>query len=109
MWLTTLPTAGFHLNEALAEEPKWNRTVINVIGYTCLLTHRLYTYLGLIGFDQDFADLEVEHLIIPSTGQHVVTHTGQRVTHEEISITYNQSLWHLDREKKERKMQIALN
>lgn len=50
------------------------------------------TYLGLVGFDQDFADLEVQHLIIPSTGQHEVAHAGQRVTHEEISITHNQSL-----------------
>lgn len=53
-------------------------------------------YLGLIGFDQDFADFEVQHLIIPSTGQYVVTHTGQRITHKEISITQNQSLRHLE-------------
>lgn len=48
-------------------------------------------YLGVIGFDQDFADLEVQHLIIPSTGQYIVTHAGQRVAHKEISITQNQS------------------
>jgi len=58
------------------------------------------TYLSLTGFDQDFTDLEVEHLIIPSTGQNIVTHIGQRVTHKEISIPQNQSLWHLNRKKK---------
>lgn len=57
-------------------------------------------YLGLIGFDQDFTNLEVQHLIIPSTGQYVIAHTCQRITHKEISITQNQSLRHLD-EKKE--------
>lgn len=56
------------------------------------------TNLGLIGFDQDFADLEVQHLVIPPTGQDVVAHAGQRVTHQEIPITYNQSLWHLTEE-----------
>lgn len=60
---------------------------------------RFHTHLGLIGFDQDFADLEVQHLVVPPTGQHVVAHAGQRVAHEEISITHNQSLRHLDRGK----------
>lgn len=58
------------------------------------------TNLCLAGFDQDFTDLEVEHLIVPSTGQNIVPHAGQRVTHEEISITQNQSFWHLHGELK---------
>lgn len=53
-------------------------------------------YLGLAGFDQNFTDLEVKHLVVPPTGQNVVAHTGQGVMYEEISIPQNQSLWHLN-------------
>ena len=74
-----------HIKQQLRLDDRWNK--------------QQSTYLGLVGFDQDFADLEVLHLIIPTTGQHVVAHTGQGVPHQEISITHNQSLWHLDREK----------
>lgn len=49
--------------------------------------HLKAEYLGLVGFDQDFTNLEVQHLIIPSTGQYVVAHAHQRIAHEEISIT----------------------
>lgn len=56
----------------------------------------MHTHLCLIGFDQNFTDLEVEHFIIPSTGQNEVAHIGQRVVHEEISITDDQGLRHLN-------------
>lgn len=49
-------------------------------------------YLGLTGFHQDFTNLEVQHLIIPPTGQNIVTHVEQRIAHKEVSIAQNQSL-----------------
>lgn len=53
-------------------------------------------YLSLAGFDQNFADLEVKHFVVPSTGQDVVAHTGQGVVHEEVSVPQNESLRHLN-------------
>lgn len=49
-------------------------------------------YLGLGGLDQDFADLEVERLVVPSAGQDEVAHAGQGVAHQEVAVPQNQSL-----------------
>lgn len=61
--------------------------------------YQMYTYLALIWFDQYFADLKVKHLIVPSTGQNIITKIGQGVSHKEISISQDQRLWHLKRRK----------